>query len=234
MRFAVIAVTLTLTLSYSRAPRAVDFSGLESECAELGFKRKTQAFGECVLELDRRKARKVDSNVNNNSEKNLLAESGSSGKAPERTKRTEEAAPNGDGTPDHITCSGFGVAMGTAAYSNCRQKIYFARQENTRQNAACEDARRRFELELLRYEEQFAAQERQRDVEKNMALLNFGLALMGGTSPNATDNFLSATRGSFGVLPIAPPKPPIQNFTITGPGNRMANCHVSGNSVNCF
>jgi hypothetical protein len=51
-----------LTLVSSTAALGMDLGKYEEQCADIGFKKKTQAFGECVLEL---KSRGESAAVNN-------------------------------------------------------------------------------------------------------------------------------------------------------------------------
>ena len=64
----------------------------EAMCADLGFKKRTPAYGECVLELDRRAS----------TEK---------GKAVQQVRQQEQQ--RGDGTSEHQTCNRFGFVVGT-------------------------------------------------------------------------------------------------------------------------
>ena len=100
-----------ICLAWCHFAFATDLSVYENQCAEIGFKRKTSAFGDCVLELHAR---------------------GSS-----LQKATSSATPSsGDGSPDHVTCFKYGFRVGTTEYAQCRMQIDLARtqaQEQQRQ-----------------------------------------------------------------------------------------------------
>lgn len=109
MRSTVVKVAFT-AISLSRSVFALDLAAYETQCADIGFKRKTQPFGECVLELRERGAASSRSSIN--------------------------AVSKGDGTPGHSTCSRYGFNAGTTEYSQCRMQIDLARsqaQEQQRQ-----------------------------------------------------------------------------------------------------
>jgi hypothetical protein len=196
------------------------FSGIsdyETTCSELGFKKRTAAYGECVLELDQRS-------------KTVKAQ------PIEQPKLSQEqvSSSQGDGTPEHKTCSRFGFATSTPAYSDCRLKIDIAKREQAQKQLAYEADQRRYQEEQRQYEAKVAEYERQKEIQKSLALMRFGLSLMGGTSPNASENFANAGRASLGMAPVQPTRPQVQNFTITNPAGRMTNCNVIGNNINCF
>jgi hypothetical protein len=178
----------------------------EATCTELGFKKRTQSYGECVLELHGRESN------------------------PKKQVQTELT---GDGTVEHQTCNRFGFVIGTSSYSECRLKIDIAKREQAQKQVAYEAEQRRYQEELRRYEAQVAELEKERERRKGEAMLRFGLALMGGTSPNASENFANAGRQSLGLPPVAPSRPTFQNFTITGPDRRTTNCNVFGNNITC-
>lgn len=215
-----IAFVLLFMLSLHATAR---LSAYEATCAELGFKKRTQAYGECVLELDRRKM--------------ILREQETTDQQ-EIIKRQDHAAKQqlqfyGDGSIEHKTCNRFGFVVGTTSYSDCRLKIDIAKREQAQKEAAYQLEMRRYEEEKRRYEANAAEFEREKERQKGAAMMRFGLALMGGTSPHLSENLANAGRQSMGMPPIAPTRPLIQNFTITGPDRRMTNCSVLGNNINC-
>lgn len=213
MRTSIVKVVLLtcflLTCGYSVAGLAEH----EATCSELGFKKKTQAYGECVLELDQRE---------------------SAGRIQSIKQSQQQAQQKGDGTNEHQMCVKFGFTVGSAPYSDCRLKIDIAKREQAQRQAAYEIEQQRYQEEQRRYEAQVAEYERQKEKQKGEAMMRFGLALMGGTSPYASENFANAARQSLGMAPTPPTRPQIQNFTITSPAGRMTNCTMVGNNINCF
>jgi hypothetical protein len=107
MRSVIIKVFFLLLIP-STSVLALDLTSYESQCAEIGFKRKTPAFGECVLELRSRET--TSSKLRQNS--------------------------LGDGSADHSTCARYGFSTGTTEYAQCRMQIDLAKsqaQEQQRQ-----------------------------------------------------------------------------------------------------
>ena len=198
--------TRTLTLVLVLLIPGISFSDslpeAEAMCADLGFKKKTEAYGDCVLELHSRKKKTV--------------------------KRT------GDGSPDDASCINFGFVAGTQEYSNCRLQMDTARKQAQQKQAEYELAQKRYEQELREYEERLAAIEKEKNRRQGDAMMRFGLALMGGTSPYFSENLANASRATLGLPPIQPERPSMNNFFIRSPNGNMTNCHVSGNLVQCF
>jgi TPR repeat protein len=146
-------------------------------------------------------------------------------------------AGRGDGSEDDKLCQNFGFQVLSSEYSQCRLKVEIAKREATDRQREYDLAKLRYEQELARYEQQKNDLERERDRARERrqgeAMLKFGLALMGGTSPHFSENLANAGRQSLGLPPIAPNRPTFQNFTITGPDRRISNCNVFGNNITC-
>jgi len=139
----------------------------------------------------------------------------------------------GDGTLEHETCYKYGFVIGTAPYSECRLKIDVAKSEYAQRLAAYELEKQRYQEEQRRYEARVAEVEREKERRKYEGLMKFGLALMGGKSPNFTDNLNSANQ-AMGWAPPTPPAPPaMRNFTIVGPKG-VTTCTITGNIYRCF
>jgi hypothetical protein len=216
MRTSIIKVVVFLGfLSVSGLSLAM-LDDYEATCSELGFKKKTQAYGECVLELDQReKAGRLQA-------------------VRQLQQQTQQNQQKGDGTNEHQMCAKFGFVVGSAPYSDCRLKIDIAKREQAQRQAAYDIEQQRYQEEQRRYEAQVAEYEREKERQKGLALLRFGAALAGGTSPYFSENLANAGRQSLGMAPTPPTRPQIQNFTITNPAGRMTNCTMVGNNINCF
>ena len=227
MRTSIIKVAVTLLLSFSSSIVMADLAQHEATCAELGFKKRTPAYGECVLELDQRQKVAM-----------IAAEKQEQIKRQENFNRESEIAKQhiqqrDDGSVEHQTCHRFGFVVGTPSYSECRLKIDIAKREQAQRQATYEIEQKRYQEEQRRYEAQVAELEKERERQKGAAMMRFGLALMGGTSPHLSENLANAGRQSLGLPPIAPNRPTFQNFTITGPDRRISNCNVFGNNITC-
>ena len=207
---------------------AADLSSHEQTCADLGFKKRTPAYGDCVLELDRR------GRTQSNSQAAQEAERQREEQQRQAQEQQRAAAARGDGSPDHQTCAGFGFVAGTTPYSDCRMRIAIAKREAQQRQAAFEADQQRYEAERREYDAKVAAQERQRKVDAWLKSAQFFSALGAGQSRNFSENAANAGRIVSGQPPLPPTQPQIQNFTITGPSGRMTSCTAMGNHVNCF
>lgn len=199
MRTSIVKIVFLLGLLSACGLSVAGLAEQEATCSDLGFKKKTQAHGECVLELDQRE--------------------------------TAE----GDGTNEHQMCVKFGFVVSSAPYSDCRLKIDIAKREQAQRQAAYEIEQQRYQEEQRRYEAQVAKYKREEERQKDFALMRFGLALAGGTSPYFSENLANAGRQSLGLAPSPPTRPQWQeNFTITNSAGQMTNCTMVANNINCF
>lgn len=89
---------------------ALDLTLHENKCAEIGFVRKTPAFGECVLELKSREA----------------------------SSARGTSTIQGDGSADHSTCARYGFSVGTTEYAQCRMQIDLAKAQAQEQKRTYE------------------------------------------------------------------------------------------------
>ncbi len=218
MRLVIIGHILLLVASInSKDAYALDTKKEEETCSEIGFKIKTEAHAECVVELLGRKNRKLKNQVQNSNNK-AQEISDISSQSKDQTK--------GDGTPEHYSCARFGFVLGTSAYAECRMKMDIAKREAQQKQAA-------YELEMKRYQEQVAQYEKEKERRKGEAMMRFGLSLMGGTSPYFSENLANASRAAAGLPPVPPAAPDIQNFTITNPYGQNTHCTVFGSMINC-
>jgi len=210
MRSAAYKIASILMLLSGQA-FALDLTKYEKTCSEIGFKPKTPAYGECVLELYGRENK--------------------ASSIPQKQLQTANA--QGDGTPDHAACVKHGLQAGTTEYSQCRTQIDSAKREQAQNQARFDAEQRRYEEERQRYEYQLAEYEKEKERSKGLAWMQFGAALANGKSRSFAENFGNAGRQSLGMAPEPPRQPSMQNFTITSPSG-IRNCTVWKNNVNCF
>jgi len=105
MRSSIIKIIFTLLLITCIKPLyAIDTTADEKTCSEIGFKRKTEPFANCVLELIQRKTgRNTVQSVSNQTVSN---------------------------NPDDTTCINFGFKVGTNDFAQCKLQINTARQQS--------------------------------------------------------------------------------------------------------
>lgn len=205
-------------------PITIEAKDLEehgAKCKDIGFKPKTPAYGDCVLELRRRDV---------GSSASSLVKS-TPGVSVSKTKA------KGDGSPDDTTCIQYGFNVGTEQYSQCRLQLNLAKRQFEAQQAQYEQEQLQHQQELSQYEAQIAVREqarkRAREEEKNLKLMELGFRIMGGQSVG------DASMATAGIMPLPPqaPTPPVyQNFSVHMPGGKNVHCTYNSavNQVYCY
>jgi hypothetical protein len=119
----VISIVLLFCVGLAHA---LDTSEQEKACLDIGFKKKTPAFANCVLELmDRQGSGNSASNSNN------------------QTYSSND--------PDDATCQKYGFKPRTNEYANCRQQIDIAKQQAQQQLAQYEEQKRQYDAQMAEY-----------------------------------------------------------------------------------
>jgi hypothetical protein len=193
-------------LMFAGTLNATDLTQYESQCKDIGFKPKTQAYGECVLELKKRDGGGSSSSTVKN---NISAP-------------VNSALAQGDGTTEDKTCRQYGFNLGTEEYSQCRLQINLAKRQFEAQQAQYEQQQRQYQFQQQQYQAQVAAAEEEKEKRKNLKLMELGLRMMGG---QPVGDAAMATAGMAPISrPIAPSRPAFENYTVTLPGNRTSYC----------
>ena len=118
----VFSIVLLFSLGLAHA---LDTSEQEAACQDIGFKKKTPAFANCVLELmDRSQSQK----------------------APPQQVQTYSS-----NDPDDSTCQKYGFKPRTNEYANCRQQIDIARQQAQQQQAQYDEQKRQYDAQMAEY-----------------------------------------------------------------------------------
>ena len=202
----IIAFGLLLFVAHANA---LDTTKEENTCAYIGFKKGTESFGNCVLELvDRNKKATPRDTV-----------------ATTQTTKVVKAKPEpqavGDGSTDDSTCQKYGFKPATSEYSSCRLQIDQAKQQMAQQQAQYDEQKKQ-------YDQQKAEQDKQRRIQASLKMMDMGSRMMGGQ--NAAD----AYRGANGLPPLQSPVAPMQTQTYMLPGSKMMTCTTAGSTTNCF
>lgn len=113
-----IKITLIITAFLYTHSYAIDTSQQEKTCAELGFKRKTEAHANCVIEL--------------------VTRNGTNSRATTIT----------NSNPDDTTCRNYGFKAGTTPYAECRQKLDLAKQQAYERQREYEEQRRQYDAQV--------------------------------------------------------------------------------------
>jgi hypothetical protein len=154
--------------------QAMDTSKEEQVCVDIGFKRKTEAFGSCVVEMVSRRAGGRTQPASNDN------------RAPVRQLTQTEL--------DGVTCQKYGFKPNTANYSQCLFQINSARSEAQQRQA-------QYELQKRQYDAQLAAINREKERRKGEAMFELGMRMMGGQSPINAANSVG-TGAPFGPPPV--------------------------------
>jgi hypothetical protein len=187
---------------------ALDTTKEENTCTYIGFKKGTESFGNCVLELVDRNKKAAAKNI-------AVA---TQADAPKKSKNEPQVA--GDGSSDDSTCQSYGFKPASSDYSSCRLQIDLAKQ-NARQQQDI------YQQQKAQYDEQVAAIEKQKAKERNMKQLEMGLRMMGGQS--VQDAAMATAR-----MPPLPQAPGPITQRITMPNGRGMTCTTVGMNTNCF
>lgn len=209
MRTSINQIIILISFAlFSGGLYALDTTKEENTCAYIGFKKGTESFGNCVLEL-------VDRNKKTAAKNIVVA---TQADTPKKPKNEPQVA--GDGSRDDSTCQSYGFKPATGEYSSCRLQIDLAKQ-NARQQQDI------YQQQKNQYDEQVAAIEKQKAKERNMKQLEMGLRMMGGQS--VQDAAMATAR----MPPIPQPPGPITQ-RITMPNGRGMTCTTVGTDTNCF
>jgi hypothetical protein len=172
----------------------------KEQCRELGFKDKTEKFGSCVLDLSKR------SGI--------------------QTEPSEPSAMRSDGSPDDKICIGYGYAIGTTGYADCRLKLDQARQQYERELAA-------YDADRAEYDRREAAIKKDNEFRAAMALSQYGLCIAscGGDFLTCSSRCGSGSAGTARSISEPPAQP--SGFTTYIINGKIISCNRFGSTVTC-
>ncbi len=135
----------------------------------------------------------------------------------------------GDGSSDDVTCQKFGFKPSSTSYSQCRLQLDTAKRQLEVQQAQFNLQQEQYQSQKAEYDAKVARYKDQQDTEFWVGIAGMGFGMMEGKTP------LDAYRQSLGLPPIAPAVPAFENYSITMPGGRTANCTYTTvtRSMNC-
>ena len=172
----------------------------KEQCKEMGFKDKTEKFGSCVLDLSKR------SGI--------------------QTEPSEPSAMRSDGSPDDKICIGYGYAIGTTGYADCRLKLDQARQQYERELAA-------YDADRAEYDRRAAAMKKDSEFRAAMALSQYGLCIAscGGDFLTCSSRCGSGSAGTARGIGAPPVQP--SGFSTYILNGKVINCSQIGSIVTC-
>jgi hypothetical protein len=154
--------------------QAMDTSKEEQVCVDIGFTRKTEAFGSCVVEMVGRRAGGRTMPIP------------SDNRSPVRQLTQTEL--------DGVTCQKYGFKPNTTDHSQCLFQINSARAEAQQRQA-------QYELQKRQYEAQLAAINREKERRRGEAMFELGMRMLSGQSPVSAANSVG-TGVPFGPPPV--------------------------------
>jgi hypothetical protein len=125
MRTSIKQIIFCTSLAFCYNVFALDTSQHEKTCSEIGFKKKTEAHANCVLEI-------------------LSRQSGS----------RPTVSPSASSNPDDATCKSYGFKPGTNSYGECRQRLDFSRQQVAQKQREHEEQKRQYDAQLAEQKRQ--------------------------------------------------------------------------------
>ena len=138
----------------------------------------------------------------------------------------------GDGSSADIACQKIGFKVWDEGYPQCKAQAQRAIAQQEQQQAQYELQLRRHQQAVAEYEARLKEAQEERRQQRSLAMMQYGLSLMGGTYPRALDNFERASREML-RLPPAPEPPKLESFTIIGPSGQRSICTSSGTLISC-
>lgn len=225
MRNSIIQIALASLLVTSGAVYGADLAVYEKTCVDLGFKKRTAAYGECVLELDgralaaeqeKRREEQAASQREAARQKELQAQ-----RELEARRRAElqQKAENDRrliaSDPRAAECYRLGFSPGTEGFATCQLQLRNLEQ----QQAAHALAEQRYSIQQQAYEE--AKNAAQADALFALSRSFLGMAQGGGASSYAPS-----------VAPPRVPGIPAPLRIITPSGNSVV-CRSFINTIRC-
>ena len=215
--FAVVVTGLGWSHDVSAGVK--DTSSQEATCRDIGFRPKTVAFADCVIEL-------VGRGQNAQASRTTPVRS-------VRSRVAQSPPASVALAPNEQTCAGYGFKRRTVAFSECVMQLDAAQQQAQAQAQQFALQQQQYEQQMAVYQQQVAAQEEERKQARrdrqNQALMRMGLGMMGSQSPTFLGGLNDglAAAGGYSVSrppPMAPTAPVFQNYTISTPNGDMVHC----------
>ena len=220
---SVLAAAIFISPNTTRA-EVIDTAAQEKTCKDIGFRPKTVAYADCVMELLSRQ----DSGAPTASPSANQSIASTPKRQSQLASRPEPVAL----TPHEQTCASYGFKRTTTAFSNCLLEL-------DRAKAQAQYAQQLYQMQVQQYQQQVAAYNAQqeairkeRDRRKWEAIGRLGAGMANSTSPSflgALNEGLAAANGIpiARPAPVAPEPPTFQNYTIRLPSGNQVYCNYN-------
>ena len=208
-----IVATLSLPLVLGASVAIAEVRNTEREqatCKEIGFTPKTQAFGDCVMEL-------ISRGVGSKPARQA---------SPPSPENVNLAAL----TPNQRTCAGYGFKKGTTVFAQCQMDLDAAQRQAEAQQQQFQFQQQQYQQQVAAYEAQAAAIKRERDRRKWETLARIGAGMASSSSPTFLGGLSDGMAAGSGITVArpAPPSPPaMQTYTIRTPNGTQVCTYIS-------
>lgn len=197
----------------------------EATCKDIGFRPKTIAYADCVMELLSRK----DGGTQDAPPGSRQAPASTTNRGSSAAVKPELVSLN----PHEQACNGYGFKRETTAFANCLMEL-------DRAKAQAEYAQQQYQLQYQQYQQQIAAYnaqqeaiQRERRRRQGEALMRMSQGMLNSRSPTLlgglADGF-AAVNGTPLPQPVAPQPPAVQNYTIRLPSGHQVYCNYNSMS----
>lgn len=255
MRYLLGITVIAAGLGSSAFAEVIDTAPEEAVCKQIGFKRQTVAFADCVMELVGRGGVQVqakpkeESGLSAKPKKLGTALANASGPAIKVRSPVRKGPPSKSAsgssdivvkrtpaTPNEALCVSYGFSMDTGEFGQCLLQIDQAQRQ-------AEIAQQQYEMQVAQYQQQQAAFEAQQDAIKKERdrrkwemLARLGAGMANSRSPSFLGAFNEGLAAANGVQidrPVAPPPPPSQNYTLRLPNGNQVYCSYNAGYMSC-
>ena len=220
-----LAFIFILGLAVSWSPAMAQVRSTQSEeatCREIGFRPRTVAYADCVMELLSRK----DGGTQDDRPSTRQALASTSNRGSSAAVKPELVNLN----PHEQACSGYGFKRETTAFASCLMEL-------DRAKVQAQYAQQQYQLQYQQYQQQIAAYnaqqeaiQRERRRRQGEALMRMSQGMLNSRSPTLlgglADGF-AAVNGTPLPQPVAPQPPAVQNYTIRLPSGNQVYCNYS-------
>lgn len=206
----------------------------EATCKEIGFRPKTVAFGDCVLELLSRKEAGGQIVTSSPLTSSPPSPSQTSRRAARLRNTTSKSEPVIEValTPNEQICAGYGFKKGTTQFGQCLMQLDDAQRQAELQQQQYQLQLAQYQHELTVYEAQQKAIKEERDRRKWAMIGRLGAGMANSTSPSFLGALNEGLAAANGVpisppVPVAPQPPASQNYTIRLPSGNQVYCNYN-------
>jgi hypothetical protein len=193
-----------------------DTSKAESICKDIGFKPKTPAFADCVIDIISRENKNTTPPKNNSV----------------KTASNSDISQEEHSTPNEKICINYGFKKKSDSFAQCLMQLDEAQRQAVFQQQQYELQLQQYRQRLAEYNAQQEELEREKSRRNGQVLMALGLGISTG---QPFTNYLSPNTSPI-QKPSPPSQPVIQNYTIRKANGSQVYCSFNSNTgyMSCF